>query len=112
MVESDAMERILDTPVSLEFEDIHLQEIAAFLSDTFDLNIVIDNRVVAPAGAGIAPGDQFVTDGLAPFVNLRNVPLRQALDALLRPLNLIFTVQQGFVWITTEENAKAEYFGA
>ena len=112
MAESDAMERILEAPISLEFEKTHIQEIAAFISDYCELNIVIDNRVVAPAGAGIAPGAQFVTDGLVPYIRLEDVPLRQALDALLRPLNLTFTVQQGFIWITTEENAKAENFGA
>ncbi|MCC6142988.1 MAG: tetratricopeptide repeat protein, partial [Candidatus Hydrogenedentes bacterium] len=65
-VELSETEKTLQSPVSIEFEDIHISEIVEFISDSYDINIVIDNRVVAPppqvlaaaqpAGPGTFPG--------------------------------------------------------
>lgn len=46
--EMSEIEKILESPVSIEFEDIHINEIVDFIADSYDVNIVIDNRVVAP----------------------------------------------------------------
>ncbi|NLN91827.1 MAG: tetratricopeptide repeat protein [Candidatus Hydrogenedens sp.] len=63
--EMSEIEKILESPVSIEFEDIHINEIVDFIADSYDVNIVIDNRVVAPppravpvvaTQAGAAPG--------------------------------------------------------
>ncbi len=152
------IEKILESPVSVEFENIHLSEIVEFISDSYDLNMVIDDRVVerpvkavpVPTGApqpttptpyptpypGAAPQQQppmmrqpqmgpnvpnqtgtqaytdvvFVTDGMVPYINLKSVTLRDALKALLRPLNLSFSVQPGFVWISTPDRIRLESF--
>lgn len=40
---------------------------------------------------------QIVTDGMLYNVNLRNVPLRDALEVLLRPLNLEYAVKNGMI---------------
>ena len=181
--EKGEIEQILDSPCGIEFEDIHLSEVVEFISDTYDVNIVIDDRVVqrrpkagpatstpaaaqgvspypaspylAPgaAGAGAYPGapggrpgaagplgvpqgnlataaaaaryggcagtttsglstlgGTFVTDGMVPYINLKDVTLRDALKALLRPLNLAFRVQPGFIWISTPDRIRFESF--
>ncbi|HQL95934.1 MAG TPA: hypothetical protein PL005_14755, partial [Candidatus Hydrogenedentes bacterium] len=61
--EKGVIEKILESPVSLEFEDIHISEIAAFVSDSWEVNIVIDSRAVEPPkqaqpqqAAAAAPG--------------------------------------------------------
>ena len=104
----------LEEKVSLVFEDIHLAEIVKFVSENYDINVLYDNRVVAPppaAAEGEAPeGADYVTDGIIPYINLKNVSLRQALEGLLRPLNLDFSVQRGFIWISTPENIATESF--
>ncbi|HOC68101.1 MAG TPA: hypothetical protein PKO23_04785, partial [Candidatus Hydrogenedentes bacterium] len=46
--EKSAIEQTLESPVSIEFEDIHISEIVDFIADSWDVNIVIDNRVVEP----------------------------------------------------------------
>ena len=46
--EKGVIEKILESPVSLEFEDIHVSEIASFISDSWEVNIVIDSRAVEP----------------------------------------------------------------
>lgn len=64
---SPELESKLDTPVSLEFQDTHIVEVVDFLSQTYDLNIVLDFRVVRPpdpdrhrvrGSANLPPGDK------------------------------------------------------
>lgn len=58
------IEEALSSPVSIEFEDIHINDIVSFLTDTYSINIVVDTRAVeAPqknvpnqGGAPGAPG--------------------------------------------------------
>jgi tetratricopeptide (TPR) repeat protein len=148
------IDEILDNPVGLVFEDIHLRELLEFITDTYDLNIMVDNRVVAPppgqedltgqigaapaprpapagggggfgggvlagAAAGGGVGQQggqqnqqnlYVTDGMIPFINLQNMSLRNALKALLRPLNLDYSIQGDYIWISTPERIRTETF--
>jgi type II secretory pathway component GspD/PulD (secretin) len=51
-----------------------------------------------------------VTDGVVDYINLKNVNLRDALRALLRPLNLDFSIQPSFIWISTPERIRTESF--
>jgi len=48
------------------------------------------------------------TDGRVGYVNLKNVPLRVALKALLRMVNLDYAVENGFIWISTPAIIKAQ----
>ena len=50
---------------------------------------------------------EIVTDGVVHKINLKNVTLREALNAILRPLNLDYAIQDGVVWISTPENIRA-----
>ena len=61
-------------------------------------------------GGGTAAGDSETSSGIVPFIKLTNVPLREVLKALLRPLNLDFSVQPGFIWITTPTKMREESF--
>ncbi|MGC9054307.1 MAG: tetratricopeptide repeat protein, partial [Candidatus Hydrogenedens sp.] len=185
------IEKSLDSIVSIEFEDIHISEITTFISDSYGVNIVIDNRAVEPpskqqpqqtpgqpaqpgamgmpgapgqpfgapggvrppmAGPGVAPGgiglrggpggappgglqggglgaplgapgqqgyavspDVYYgtkSNGIVPYISLKDVTLREALKALLRPLGLDFSVQPGFVWISKPEIIRQETFEA
>ncbi len=185
------LEKALDSIVSIEFEDIHISEITQFISDSYGVNIVIDNRAVEPprkqqpqqaggaqpalpgvlgapgvgapgqpgfgapgavrppvgtpgaAGVGLRPGvgggfqggglgagigapgttttgvgyglspETYYgpkTDGIVPYISLKEVTLRDALKALLRPLGLDFSVQPGFIWISKPEIIRQETF--
>jgi len=183
------IEETLDSPVSVEFEDIHINDVIAFIIDTYSINIVLDSRAVEPPakptpvgapgapgvpgapgafpgapgafpgaapgafpqaqpgggqnrnqrGSGLAqfaqannagaanrrpgqPGGQQSTtvslsevygtksSGRIPYINMKNVPLRVALSAMLRPLNLDFVVQPDFLWITKPEIIERESF--
>jgi len=44
------------------------------------------------------------------YINLQNVSLRVALKAILKPLDLDYSIQEGFIWISTPEALKHETF--
>jgi beta-lactamase regulating signal transducer with metallopeptidase domain len=110
-LEDPVVEKKLNNPVSMEFENIHLSEVCEFISDSYNVNLVLDQRVVAPKRAPSAypsakpvSGEGFTTTGLIPQINVREVTLREAIEFLLRPLNLTFSVSRGVVWITSYEH--------
>lgn len=55
-----------------------------------------------------APPEGFVTDGMVPAIHLKDVPLDQALRAMLRSLHLDYRVEGGIVYVSTPERLRAE----
>ena len=105
------IERALDNPVGVVFEQIHVQDVLEFITDTYAINIIVDNRVVRPKDLNkVDPDAKYVTDGVISYVNLQNVTLREALKAVLRPLGLTYSVQRSFIWISTAEHLRHETF--
>lgn len=75
---------------------------------------MLDQRVIGPAKGEIrqpifAPV-AYVSDGMVPFIRLQDVPLGEALHAMLRPLKLDYRVEPGFVWISTPARLGTESF--
>lgn len=117
------MEKTLTVPVSMEFENIHVQDVLEFVQNSWAINVVLDQRVLRPEvkrpsvkenGTDPAPGPpqaQYVTDGMVPYIDLRDIPLRDALTALLRPLGLGFSTRANHVWISTPALIAAEAAG-
>ncbi|MDX9972424.1 MAG: hypothetical protein RBU21_05460, partial [FCB group bacterium] len=56
------------------------------------------------------PQAEIVTDGIVGYIRLEEVPLGRALKAMLRPMNLDYSVQPGFIWITTPAKIRLESF--
>ena len=111
----DSSSEVLQTETSLVFEDVHLSEILEFAADSLDVNITVDHRAVVPGGERIPQGQPeapFVTTGHVPYINLRNVSLSQGLDSLLRPMNLGYSVEDGFLWISSPDLIAQEEFTA
>jgi len=102
----------LDQQVSFVFEDIHISDVTRFISRQIHRQILIDKRVVAPAKGEVqsATNAEYVTDGFIKYVNLENVSVDQALEAILKPLGLTYSVEGGFIWISTPENMKHATF--
>jgi beta-lactamase regulating signal transducer with metallopeptidase domain len=101
---------ILDTlksPVNIEFEQIHIKEVLAFIVDNFEINTVIDKRAIADEGADFntprsdSPG--YTTDGMIEYINQKNVPLGEALYAITRLLNLTYAVKENYIFISSPE---------
>ena len=119
----DSSDPVLMTQMTpgLEFDDIHISDIFEFVSDTWGVNITVDHRAVARPGETSTSVNEvvevpvqlespFVTDGIVPYINVKDVALSEALTALLRPLNLAYSVEDGFVWISTPDRIEQEPF--
>ena len=114
--------KMLDSPISLEFDKEHIGRICEFISDYLGLSIVLDSRVVRPRvergrdGAPLIaqptppPGFEYVTDGILPRVRLSDISCGEALKAMLRSLGLYYSIEDGFVWISTPELIAKESF--
>lgn len=110
--EVNNLEKLLDQPGSIAFENQHVSEILEFISDSTDtINFAIDWRVVQlpphvsskanTRACGRIP--VYVTDGMVPFIDVHNVLWREVLDTLLLPLGLTYVVKEHYVWISSLE---------
>jgi len=120
-----------NTPVSLNFTNKHISTMLEFLADLTDTTIIIDQRVVKPrprlAHPPSPPGAEqpaqpveesnpaldalFVTNGMIESVELNNVPLTEALDTLLTPIELAYEYHDGILWVTSKARAGKESWG-
>ncbi|MBI5093271.1 MAG: sigma-70 family RNA polymerase sigma factor [Candidatus Hydrogenedentes bacterium] len=116
---SDAMEAVLESHASVHMSDVHLSFLLDFLQSQYDANLVLDYRVVSTwATDGVAsyqeavvdPKSPYVTDGRMPYISLQKVPLRDVIDIASRQLNLAYSVEDGFVWISTLDRIRRRPF--
>ncbi len=89
-------DKVLNSPVSVEFEVIHVQQVVEFLAGSLDIPLVLDSQAVPPFSEGeIPPAGTWL-----PRVLLGNVPARTALSCMLRPLNLVCVPKDGHLLVT------------
>lgn len=108
---AEKVKKDLEKSVSFEFRDIHLKDVLEYVSERWDINIVLDQRAVAPEkdeGAADSPaGAQekraYASDGHVSEVNIQNAPLGDALRTLLAPLKLTHQARGHAVWVTSPE---------
>ncbi|MBX7259376.1 MAG: M56 family metallopeptidase [Candidatus Hydrogenedentes bacterium] len=128
--EKSSIEVALDSSVNIEFQDASVFDITDFIADYVGVNIVVDSRYVespkrqmrpaAPVAPGVQGGtptaeiappaqapvyisaSKYVTDGMVPYIKVEDIPLKNALKALLEPLELGYEVHPGFIWITAK----------
>jgi beta-lactamase regulating signal transducer with metallopeptidase domain len=118
----EAMHKELDTRVSLDFaEGTDIRDILSFVSDFAGVNIVLDERVMFPPpgfpAAGVPVAKATTPGAIEPSipsdvmrVYLKGIPLREALEALLKPTGLAYVVQPHFVWVSTPDVLRKETF--
>ena len=105
-----SLRAVLEHPVSLAFERVHLTAVVDSLAKQAGVAVYVDERVVAPAGTPTADADRYKTNGAVTFIRLEDVPLKEALSALLRPLNLDYALNEDFIWISTPLRLRTETF--
>ncbi|MCD4726230.1 MAG: hypothetical protein K8R46_01095 [Pirellulales bacterium] len=89
-----AIEKALAEPVSLEFTETPLEKVVEFLKNRCKIEIVIDLRALSDMGIG---ADTPVTK------KLHNLPLRSALNLILRDFYISWTIKDNVLFITTPE---------
>ena len=113
---ADSLESILARSANVEFEDIHIKDVFEFVQDTFELNVIVDQRVVKPeqeVGKDPVPdspkgGKPYASDGMIPYLNMKNTPLKEFLPALIKPLKLTSQIRGHTVWVSTSEQFTAD----
>ncbi|HNT88960.1 MAG TPA: hypothetical protein PKL84_13940, partial [Candidatus Hydrogenedentes bacterium] len=68
-------------------------------------------RGAQPGADGASGGDAYATDGYLDYVSLRNVSLSDALKAALRPLNLDYQAESGYLYVSSPERLRKEAHG-
>ncbi|NLV42390.1 MAG: hypothetical protein GXY15_14355 [Candidatus Hydrogenedentes bacterium] len=112
-------DKVLNAPTTVEFEDIHVQQVVEFLADSYDLPLVLDTQAIPPPSEDQSTwlygpvGPDGIRGGAPPFegeappagtwlprVFLGNVAARTALSCMLRPLNLVCVPKNGKLLVT------------
>ncbi|MCS7312103.1 MAG: type IV pilus secretin PilQ [Acidobacteria bacterium] len=82
-------------PITLEFTDVHVKDLMGVFSDISGLNILLDPKV---------EGEQY----RIPVLRLRFVPWDQALDLVLRMLNLGYVLEGNVLRVAPIEDLRKE----
>ncbi len=91
------IEKALASEANLDFIDTPLQDIVNSLQDQFSIPILIDRKALDDVGLA---GDTPVT------MSLQGVSLRSALRIMLKNLELVYTLEDAVLKITTPEAAE------
>ncbi len=89
-----AIRNALAAPTTIEFTKEPLQNLVAYLKDYHKIEIQLDTKSLEQVG--VAPDDKITA-------NVKGVSLRSALDLVLRPLGLTFTIHDEVLFITTPD---------
>ena len=95
----ETIEKALLRPVTLDVVETPLDKFAEQLARQFSVNVIVDQKVLCNVGIGV---------NLSMTCKVSNLPLRYALDELLRPLNLVWTIRNGVLLVTTPEEAEKQ----
>ena len=93
----EKIEKKLEQPMEFEFEETSLQEVVACLKKLHGMEIVLDKRAL---------GDEGLDPETPITFGIKNVKLRSALNFVLHPLDLTYTVQDEVLEITTATAAQ------
>jgi hypothetical protein len=95
------IERVLRsklTSAGFEFADAPLEEVVAFIQDTYNIPVELDTPALDEIGIG---PDEPIT------IDVRDISLRSALRLLLKQLQLTYVIEDEVLMITTPTEAEA-----
>lgn len=91
------IEASLQKEAAFDFVETPLQEAVEFIAEKYDLPIRLDTRSLEEYGYG---SDEPIT------ASVKMVRLSNALDLMLKPLDLAWTIDHGYVQVTSVETAE------
>ncbi|MCK4325825.1 hypothetical protein KAW55_03645, partial [bacterium] len=84
-------------PVSPEFKNAHLRGVLEYLSEISGVDIILDETVFPSGEEGGGPFPRVT-------IRLKDVPLIEALDVILRTKGLRYRLEENVIWVSTPEN--------
>ena len=94
IVEATTLEQRLNQPVSANFQEVDFASAIDFLSESAGTNIILSEKAK--------------TLGRPVTVHLVEMPLRRALEYLLKGQGLLFRLDQEAIWVATRDEMEAE----
>ncbi len=97
-VSESGVEKKAKQIVSVRFENAHIRSVLRYLSEIIGVNIVLDEGVFSEDG-------KVIQHGISPrvTVDLKDLPLIDALTIILRAKDLIYRIEENLIWITTPD---------
>jgi hypothetical protein len=89
----------LEQPITLEFADAHMWDVAGFLCDARRIPVLLDAKALEDMG--VSPSDTVT-------INASELPLRIALRRILDELELTYVVREEALVFTTPEESEAQ----
>ncbi len=99
--QTQGIETKLRDQVSVNFHDTPLHEAISFLANYTGLNIVLDPKALA---------DESVTSASPVTLQVSNLPLKNVLRLMLKPLGLTYKLEEGVLEITSPQAAMASVY--
>jgi len=96
-----AIEKKMTDEVTINFEKQSITEAVSFLENYTGLNIEIDPKALAEEG---------FTPDTPVSLSVNKIKLRKALELLLRPLNLTYTIDDEVILITSPQSGAAKTY--
>jgi alpha-2-macroglobulin len=97
--EEQRIETILDTLVSVTFQDTPLEEVARAITREHNITVRVNHRALEDVGLS---ANEPVS------VDVRNLTLRSAMRLILEPLDLTYVLRHESLTITTPEDAESQ----
>jgi len=91
----DELERKLMQPMTLELKDVPLDDVVDFVREVLEANVMFDYKSLEKAG--------IVPSGTNVSITVNNTSAANALDLVLEPLGLGFSVREGVILIKSKE---------
>jgi hypothetical protein len=100
--EGSAEQKILETldkQVSFEFIDMPLKDVAAYIQETYGINVVLNTKAL---------DDAVISQDTPVNRTLKGISMRSALRLILKELGLTYVIRNEVLEITTPEDAESE----
>ncbi len=94
LVKVPEIRKRLKIPISVDFKDVELDYVLAFLSDATGVNII--------------PSSEIDMDEKGVTIKIKDMPLEESLRYILKSLDLVYRIEEDAVWVATREELDNE----
>ena len=112
----EAKKKTLQKPIGIDFlPGTDIRSVTDWMSNFYDVNVVLDERVMLRRdGTTSRPVDgiEHSIDSRTSTINVKSMPMGDALIAVLKPMGLDYRVLPEFIWVSTPAVLRTESFAS